>query len=316
MKRILISFAALAAISCSSVPATVESPEEIKDAISAEKKSWVISTKSSDDRFFAKDIPWKEGDKVLLLGSDQNLDNCLQNREDINGHPFKKTICTVVKADGLKCELVSQTPIEEGTYRAVFPVYDYAWYDYLHLSFLYEDWNELDYTHQDIVISDPVEFTQDHKMSFVMKHVCALVDIDIYPPKSGSFSYLKLFAQYPSFAGKAEYFIDKEYDVNEIASGWLNYTTLRGSGRDLKEGELFQTSTGLLPIQYDGMQMRVHIVYTDGTHYISEPIAMPSLSFGLESNFVVKDFKQTFEPFLGMWGEYYGDQSGEPFPVD
>ena len=331
MKRLFYSFAFLAALSCTALsedPAENPDNQDVtEDLISAEKKSWIPATRGSDDRAFAKDIPWEDGDRVLLLGSDQSYEGCTIREERYeNGvlvggsvhtvHPVKKTFCTVVKAAGLKCTLVPETPLEEGTYRAIYPVYEYLWYDMIHLSFLYEDWKELDFMHQDIVISDPVTYKKDHKLSFVMNHVCALADIDIYPPKSGPYAYLKLFAQEPVFAGKAEYWFDKEYDVDDIAQGWLNFTTLRGAGRTMEAGTVFPTSTGLLPVQYDGMPMCIHLVYEDGTHYVSEPFAMPSLRFGEVNSLVVKNFSETDQPMQGLWGDVYRDPSPSPYSVN
>lgn len=326
MKHLILALASLAVLSCTAAPSiTPETPDvpetpdiaEPDGLISAEKQSWVVATKSSDDRAFAKDIPWVEGDKVLLLSSKQSLEGCTV----VDGFGMyvvkaTKTLCTVAKASGLKCTLVPDEPLEPGTYRAFYPVYDYAWYDFLHLSFLYEDWDELDFKHQDIVVSDPVEYKDGGKLAFVMKHVCGLIDIDVYPPKSGTYSYLKLFAETTVFAGKADYRLDREYNIDEIASGWLNFTTLRGDGNDLKAGVVFPTSTGLLPVQYNGMPVCIHLIYTDGTHYVSAPIAMPSLKFGEAAKLEVRDFKETIEPMRGLWGDYCGDGSGKPYPVN
>lgn len=331
MKRLFYTFAFLTVLSCTAFPEdpaeNLDNQDVIEDLISAEKKSWAPATRGSDELAFAKDIPWEVGDRVLLLGSDQRYEDCTI-REDhyengvlvggsvYTAHPVKKTFCTVSKAAGLKCTLVPDTPLEEGTYRAIYPVYEYLWYDMIHLSFLYEDWQELDFKHQDIVISDPVTYKENHKLSFVMKHVCALTDMDIYPPKTGKYSYLKLFAREPVFAGKAEYWFDNEYDVDDIADGWLNFTTLRGEGRSMEAGVVFPTSTGLLPVQYDGMPMCIHLVYEDGTHYVSETFDMPSLQFGEVNSLVVKNFSETDQPLQGLWGDYYRDPSPSPYPVN
>ena len=308
MRRFFYTLTVLFVVSCTSVHVDPEKAL-VTQEFSAEKESWSFATKASDDGIFVNDIPWHEGDKVMLLRADQTLDAC-------TGSPFKKTICTVSQADGLKCTLVPETPLEEGTYRAVYPVYDYVWYDYIHLSFLYEDWNELDFRHQDIIMSDPVSYVEGDEPAFVLKHICALVDIDIYPPKTGDYSYLKVFAESPVFAGKVDYFVDKEYNLDDIASGWLNFTTLRGGGNHMEEGTVFPTSTGLLPIQYEGMPMSIHVVYQDGTHYVSAPFPMPSLSFGVENKLVVSDFQETDVPMQGLWGTFYGDPSPTPYDVN
>lgn len=327
MRCPIFTLAALAVISCTAnridSPDSPDTPDPVNAVeISAEKESWVPVTRASDDRAFAKDLPWSEGDKVLLLSSDQSVEGCTTTEtwdgggSVTTGHPNKKIICTVSKANGLKCTLLSETPLEEGTYRAFYPVYDYLWYDYVHLSFLYEDWKELDSKHQDLVISDPVEYKEGHQLKFVMKHICALIDIDIYPPKTGNYSYLKIFADSPVFAGKADIYLDKPYNVDEFASGWLNFTTLRGEGNALQEGTVFETSTGLLPIEYNGMPMCIHLVYDDGIHYVSAPFAMPTLHFGEENKLIVRDFQVTNQPMQGLWGDYYGDTSPSPYDVN
>lgn len=315
-RRILLLIAALAAFSCTRqiVP---ESKDDDKGSISAVKESWVAATKADDAREHAKDLPWKEGDKVMLLNSDLDLHYSLENSLWGTNKPSeKKVICTVNKIAGLKCTLVPDSPIESGTYRAFFPQYGYATYEYMHLSFLYEESLGLDHQHQDIVVSDPVTYQEGETLTIVMKHICALISIDIYPPKDGKYSRLKVFAQSPVFPGKAEIFLDRNFDFEESASGWLNYTTLRGNGKELAKDVAFPTTTGLLPYQYDGMPMSVHIVYQDGTHYVSEPFAMPNLSFGVENKLTVKDFTETSEPLNGLMGGFFGDDKPSPYPVN
>lgn len=320
MRDLLYPLIILTVLSCTSAQRESADNQDVKRIeISAEKAGWAIESRASDDRAFAKDIPWAEGDKVMLIESGQTIDGSTTLYQHADGSWSRApifTLCTVSKAAGLKCTLVPDAPLAEGSYRAVYPVYDYVWYDSIHLSFLYEDWHELDFRHQDIVVSDPVEYREGHKLSFVLKHICALIDIDIYPPKTGNYSYLKLFAQSPVFAGKADYSLDEDYNIDSIASGWLNFTTLRGEGRSLKEGEVFPTSTGLLPVQFGGIPVRVHLIYDDGTHFVSEPIEMPSLRFGVASTLSVKNFTQTTEPMLGLWGDYYDDPSPTPYPVN
>ena len=290
------------------------------DVIEAEKESWaqMVMTRASNDIAFAKDILWQKGDKVMLIRTDS--EKTLDRWGRVNLEEISYT-CTVSKANGLKCTLASDVPIETGVYHAVYPVYDYINYDMsysslvLHLSFLYEEGLGLDYEHQDIVISEPVSYKKGQKLSFVMKHVCALADIDIYPPKTGSFSLLKVVAADPVFAGKVNYIINNEYDINEIADAWLNFATLRGSGRYMEEGELYQTSTGLLPVQYSGMSMSVYLVYEDGSYYLSEPFAMPSLQFGVQNKLTVDRFNKLDTPFQGLWGDCYMDTNPRPYDI-
>ena len=291
---------------------------ESGDVIQTEKESWKLMTKSSDDKAFAKDIPWKEGDKVMVIRVDTEKTLDQWDRVELEDLTY---YCTVSKASGLKCTLTSDVPLESGVYHAVYPAYDYVNYDLsysslvLHLSFLYEDNLGLDYEHQDIVVSDPVSYKEGHKLSFVMRHVCALVDIDIYPPKTGNFALLKIVADETVFAVKANYIINNEYDITEIADVWFNFTTLRGDGTNLKQGEIYHTSTGLLPVQYDGMSMRVYLVYDDGTYYLSEPLSMPSLEFGVVKTLTVDKFNEISEPVQGLWADYYKDKNPLPYDI-
>ena len=317
MKRFLFALAFLAAFSCTSKPQDPETPEDDQYDISAEKKAWVPASRASDDRVHAKDLPWEVGEKVMLVCTSEEIP------EDGTHWAVRpdQILCTVSKVAGLKCKLTPDSPLKDGTYRAVYPVYNYVYYAfyntsiYIHLSFLYEESLGLDFLHQDIVVSDPVTYKEGQKLAVVMKHICALVDIDIYPPKTGKYSYLKLFAQHPVFAGKADIYLDEAYDIDKFAQGWLNFTTLRGEGTSLTAGELFPTTTGLLPIQYDGMPMCIHIVYEDGTHYVSEPIAMPSLNFGVENHLEVRNFTETTEPMNGQWGDFFNDENPTPYPI-
>ena len=327
MKHLICLLAVLAIISCTETPLNpdntdstpsdiVSNPsdndsEESSDAIYAEKDSWKQTTKSSDDKAFAKDIPWQDGEKVMVIRVDSEKKVDQWGRVDMEDITY---MCTVSKAAGLKCTLEPETPLESGIYHAVYPVYDYVSYNAsksslcIHLSFLYELGLGLDYKHQDIVISDPVTYKEGHKLSFVMRHVCALVDIDIYPPKTGKCSLLKIISEDIAFAGKANYDINDEYDIDNISDGWFNYTTLRGDETNMTEGELFHTSTGLLPIQYDGMPMRVYMAYDDGTYYLSEPFPMPSLDFGVLNSLTVNNFNKITEPMQGLWGDCYMDK--------
>lgn len=324
MKHLICLFTVLAVVSCTgiyhdlsdseSVPSDKE-PITSSDEILAEKDSWIQKTKSSDDIAFAKDIPWKEGEKVMVIRTDTEKEIDQWGRVDLEGITY---MCTVSKAAGLKCTLIPETPLESGTYHAVYPVYDYVSYScpdsslVVHLAFLHEEDLGLDYQHQDIVISDPVTYKEGHKLSFVMKHVCALVDIDIYPPKTGNYSLLKVVAENTVFAGKANYIVNNEYNIDSIADVWFNFTTLRGDDVSLKEGELFHTSTGLLPVQYDGMPMNIYLVYEDGSYYLSETFSMPSLNFGVENKLVIDDFTKINVPIQGLCADFYMDKNPQP----
>lgn len=331
MKHLILLFTVIAAISCTVDPmyqtnsesdqpgeSNVEStPSSVE--IQAEKDSWIVATKSKeDDRAFAKDIPWQDGEKVMVIRTDSEKEVDQWGRVNLEDKTY---MCTVSKANGLKCTLVPEVPLEDGVYQAVYPVYDYVSYScpdsslVVHLSFLYEEDLGLDYQHQDIVISDPVNYKEGHKLSFVMKHVCALVDIDIYPPKTGNYSLLKVVAENTVFAGKANYIVNNEYNIDSIADVWFNFTTLRGDDVSLKEGELFHTSTGLLPVQYDGMPMNIYLVYEDGSYYLSETFSMPSLNFGVENKLVIDDFTKINVPIQGLWADFYMDKNPQPHDI-
>ena len=83
----------------------------------------------------------------------------------------------------------------------------------------------------------------------------------------------------------------------------------------MTEGELFHTSTGLLPVQYNDMPMSVYIVYDDGTYYQSEKFLMPSLNFGVENKLVVDKFNQIDEPVMGLWGDCYLDENRHEYDI-
>ena len=284
----------------------------------AEKASWKPAVKSSDDNMYVKDIPWKEGEKVMLIRTDAEKTLDQWGRVELG---LITDTCTVTDISGLKCTLVPDHPLVDGVYQAVYPVYDYVTYDTyhsslgIHLSFVYEDNLGLDYEHQDIIISESFSYKEGEGFSIVMKHICALVDIDIYPPKTGNYRLLKVMSDLPAFAGKANYFVNREYNINEIADCWFNFATLRGNGTSLKEGELFHTSTAFLPVQYDGMPMRIYLSYADGTYYLSEPFLMPSLEFGVENKLVVNDFTEINEPMQGLWGDCYMDENHHPYDI-
>ena len=330
MKYLFYLFIIFSVVSCNvtSIDSTDVESGKLEDSnveaessefeIEAEKESWMSSTKSSSDKAFAKDIPWQIGEKVMVIRTDTEKELDDWNRVKLEDITY---MCTVSKAAGLKCRLESEVPLEDGVYQAIYPAYDYVGYDVsassltVHLSFLYELDLGLDYRHQDIVISEPITYKKGHKLSFVMKHICALVDIDIYPPKTGNYFLLKVIAGDIAFAGKANYYANKKYDINSIADCWFNFATLRGDGNSLKEGELFETSTGLLPVQYDGMPMNIYLVYEDGTYYLSETFSMPSLNFGVANKLVVDEFTEIQEPMQGFWGDYYMYPDPQPHDI-
>ena len=83
----------------------------------------------------------------------------------------------------------------------------------------------------------------------------------------------------------------------------------------MKEGEPFHTSTGLLPIQYDGLSMRIYLAYDDGTYYVSDPFAMPSLNFGVLNSLTVNKFNKIDAPLQGYWGDCYLDKNPTPYDL-
>lgn len=325
MNRFVFILAIIGVLSCTACGHESSDKPDNKTGISAKKKCWnVISTKADEvetvgeedkrDTIGINDVPWLDGEKVLLLGSDQTLEKCRNSY-----FPYKTTLCTVYKADGMKCALIPDTTLEEGVYRAFYPVYDFAWYDMIHFSFLYEidedpsifihspqnDPQVALIDHQDIVVSDSVSYKKGEPLEFVLNHILALIDIDIYPPKTGKFTHLKLAAEVGAFGSKVEYYFDGNSILDQQIRGeWLNFTPLRCSIRSMEEGVVLKTSTGLLPVQYDGLPVCIHIIYEDGTHYVSEPFAMPSLCQGVENQLVVKDFKQTNDPLIGFFAKY------------
>lgn len=337
----------LIVISCAEMTETPSNPSESKTKekiteIYAEKDSWDIVTKSSDPNMYLNDEPWEDGDKVMLIRTDiadsivlatiarvqreypelevgsVEFDNMVHsivtNIIDIDDMT-ETHMCIVTESDGLKCTLVPDEPLEEGVYQAVYPVYDYVFYSHLdrslmiHFSFLYDKGSLVEYEHQDVVISDKLICKQGEEISFVMQHVCALIDIDIYPPKTGNYTLLKVIADNAVFAGKANYYLKDEYNIDNIADAWLNYTTLRGKDMTMTEGEPFYTSTGLLPIQYDDMPMNIYLAYDDGTYYLSEQFLMPSLNFGVKNKLSVGNFTKLDGPMEGLWGGYYMDSN-------
>ena len=344
MRNYLLLSLALIVVSCTEITDTPLNPSETKPKykiteIYAEKDSWNSVTRSSDDNMYLNDVPWENGEKVMLIRTDiaDSIVNATieEVKEkypeiDVESVEFDNIVysivtriididdmiqthmCVVSESDGLKCTLVPDEPMEEGVYQAVYPVYDYVFYSHLdrslmiHFSFLYDKYG-LEYEHQDIVISDKLSCKREEEMSFVMRHVCALIDIDIYPPKTGNYTLLKVIANNAVFAGKANYYMNNEFDVDSIADGWLNYTTLRGKSMYMTEGEQFHTSTGLLPIQYNDMPMNIYIAYDDGTYYLSEQFLMPSLDFGVENKLSISNFTKLDGPMVGFHGEKYMD---------
>ena len=126
---------------------------------------------------------------------------------------------------------------------------------------------------------------------------------------------VKVVAENTVFAGKANYYINDEYDIDRIADVWFNFTTLRGRDNSMVEGELFQTSTGLLPVQYGGMPMNIYLVYEDGTYFLSETFEMPSLNFGEAAELVVDDFEEISVPVQGLAADRYMDSNPQPYDI-
>lgn len=359
MKNVFWGLALLLAASCTVAPIDTvgtESEPSVSEpsgsdlpatGLYAEKDSWRVVTKSSVDN--TNDIPWRDGEKAMLIRTDV-LDSIINASikqvstvfpelepgtiEFINEVSSivcpqvsineMKHMCVVSESDGLKCTLVPETPLDNGVYRAIYPAYDYVFYEvlnpydtaqlsmYIHLSFLYEESLGLDSKHQDIVVSDPFTYNEEQGLSFVMKHICALVDIDIYPPKTGNYSLLKVISDKIVFPGKVNYFTSGRYDTQNT---WFNFATLRADQRSIKQGEVFHTSTGLVPIEYNEMPMRVYLVYDDGTYYLSEKFNMPSLVFGVENKFTIDEFEEIKEPMQGLWGDDYMSDTTQLYDI-
>ena len=118
MKPFICLFAALTLLSCTEKPdLTDNGSNQSTDEIYAEKDSWKLATKASDDIAFAKDIPWKEGEKVMVIRTDSEKTIDKWGRVDLDEITY---MCTGSKAAGLKCTLVPETPLESGTYHADF----------------------------------------------------------------------------------------------------------------------------------------------------------------------------------------------------
>ncbi len=328
MKKILFVLAVLVVYSC-----TPESPNNYGNLkkslyIGAEKTAWkpAHETKADDSLTVSNDIPWKVGEKVLLLSSDQSYEGCTVHTVDSTyneetgryeitsegwstSRPTKKTICTVSKADGLKSILIPDTPLEEGTYRAFYPFYpeinDAYWYDRLDMKFYIIPRNGMNKDSQDIMYSDPVSYEIGDSLSFVLNHFVALIDIDIYPPKTGFLAYYAMLASdAPVFPGTIQYWIDKK-SLDPLS--YLNFTsinTLKGSS--LKEGVKCKSATSVYPLPFDGAPVYVHLFYSDGTHYVSEQLSLPSLAYGEETKLVATDFSETDEPYQGAGSETFG----------
>ncbi|MBO4605527.1 MAG: hypothetical protein J5667_03185 [Bacteroidales bacterium] len=342
MKKVLYSLAFMAICSCTPTPLNNNGDPKPQFYISAEKTAWKSAheTKATDTLTISNDIPWEIGEKVLLLMSDQSYEGCTIHtidstyNKDTGGYdisegwqtprPEKKTICTVYKADGLKSVLIPDAPLEEGTYRAFYPYSeasdetDGKWYDMMHLSFYSPSKVALEYNSQKIVISDPVTYKTGDSLNFVLNHFLSLIDIDIYPPKTGSYHrQLFLASQTTVFPGKIDYWIDEEHNKPDDyrGVGWMNFTALNPkTERKLEEGIKFQTATGILPLPFEDAPVCVHLFYRDGTHYVSEPFALPSLSIGVETKLVAKNFSQTDEPLQGASGSSFHGPIEEEFP--
>ena len=321
MKRFIWGLIAFVAVSCSTnpyTPSNVESdkPETNpqKSGLYAVKDSWKHITRSTVNAV-VHDIPWQEGEKVMFIRLDGDREYDRYGNANMNKITF---LCTAADVLGLECALVPDAPLEDGVYQAVYPVYDYIGctsYNpnlYIHLSFLYEEGLGLDYKHQDIVVSDPITYTKDQAVPVVMKHICALVDIDIYPPKTGDYILLKVVADKTVFPGKVNYDVTGEYDCQNT---WFNFATLRAGGNSMTQGELFQTSTGLVPIEYNEMPMKIYLVYKDGTYYLSEEFKMPSLRFGEENKIIIDEFVEIKDPVQGLWADNYMDDKTYPYDI-
>lgn len=330
MNKFHFILCALLLISCTGRHNSLN-PDDNRVLINAEKKSWTTATKATDTISVSSDVPWKVGEQVLLLRSDQTYDACtvIDGVVDEDGglisgsittyKPEVKTVCTVYQADGLKCQLVPETPLESGTYRAFYPYkdadYDIKWYDMVVMTFYFPSSMGLEYNSHNVVISDPVDYEVGDSISFVLNHLCALLNIDILPPKTGTFKYYPfLVAEAPVLASGVDYWLDREYNVpDDYSTGkvWVDFTALNSiDGRDMKQGSVTRTKTGILPLDYDGLPMRIYLTYWDGGYYYSEPFSLPSLSVGKESERIVVDsFTKTDEPFQGHWGITYGDMS-------
>ena len=143
MKRLFLGAMILLAAACTAVPldSVGTEPDSSASGLYAEKASWKPAVKSSDDNMYVKDIPWKEGEKVMLIRTDAEKTLDQWGRVELG---LITDTCTVTDVSGLKCTLVPDHPLVEGEYQAVYPVYDYVTYDTyhsslcIHFSFLYD----------------------------------------------------------------------------------------------------------------------------------------------------------------------------------
>ena len=69
----------------------------------------------------------------------------------------------------------------------------------------------------------------------------------------------------------------------------------------------FMTSTALLPTDFDNIPVCVHLVYEDGTHYVSEKFNLPTMGIGEEMTVKVENFQKTDDDLHGLWGECFKD---------
>lgn len=357
MKPVCFAIAALVVLSCTTkqedgkyaYQAKPYVPQDMPDnggngddyniVISAEKQSWTTATKATETKAGTNDIPWATGEKVLLLPSDQTFEGCTTREDyyDDNGihhgnistsRPTKKIVCSVSRINGMKCTLKPDAPLEPGIYRATYPYFgeddntDGIWYDIVHLCFYMPTAKGLMFNSRNIMISDPVPYEDGDSLSFMMNHFCSLINIDLYPPKTGTYKhYPFLTSQNPIFSGKVNYWIDREYnepDDYDVEGVWLDFTALNTNYVvTLSEGQACHTSTGILPIDYDGEPVCVHLFYEDGDHYVSEPFPLPSLSPGMESEVIeVRVFNKTDEPLQGHSSRFFKDPTDNDAPQD
>lgn len=304
MKHLFYIIALFAAISCVSIRPDIPEPkvqEKVTYTLTAQKTSWSPMTKSSVSD---NDIPWKEGDSVVLIESSQSRENLKWSKEWINEYGtlcgtsgiYKPnvTICAVMNVDGMSCSLLPPKELPSGTYRAFYPKYDIIWYDYVHLCFIYNKLDKDEYP-ENILVSDPVDYEPGDTVNFVMNHLCALMNIDIAAPRSGKYKHLKLFADEVVFAAKVNIYLDEEYDINKFSQGWINFTSLQNQGKDtmsIPNLGYYHTSTAILPAPFDDIPVRVYLIYDDGDCYVSDPFTLPTLNVGNEINITVDNFQE------------------------
>ena len=352
-------FVLVVLVICSCTPSSLKDTHGKSDLdgkflISAEKVAWraaaktkatdslAVPTDSStvafDSLIVTGDVPWEEGEQILILSSDQSFAGCADTTIQVNrwideagkehidttsfgiGHhrPYETIVCTVRRTDGLKCVLTTETPLAEGTYRAIYPfsnesdTTDGSWYDMKHLSFLYNNKVTLEYNNKDVVVSNPVTYHEGDSLSFVLKHLTSLVDIDVCLPDQvdNVKKCIFLTSKFGVLPGKVDYWLDKKINTpDDYGRDWINFTALYVKDSELQgNGLTFHTRTGILPLPLQGIPMIIHVFFENGVHYVSKPFEMSSLSPGIEYSFVVTEFEKTEEPL--KWGSSWS--FGEP----